>query len=227
MKKVRFLALSLVVAVALMGAGYAYWTDTLTINNTVSTGELKVEFTDNQHYPKVSGTNEYVETFINQDDAKTTTVTVGNLHPGTQGIFSARVDNLGTIPAKFDNVKIDIEKDELGGNLAIIGGVIKYKKDQVSGNVEERSFSCYGVENLEATINTALTGLQLEPDEYIKFDLPASMYTQVQELVPEYVPTEGNSIYFILPKSIDNDDNAENKEVKFDITLNWKQHNAQ
>lgn len=44
MKKSRFLALMLVAAVMLMGAGYAYWTDTLTISNSVSTGHFDVDF---------------------------------------------------------------------------------------------------------------------------------------------------------------------------------------
>lgn len=45
MKKTRYLALVLVVAIMMMGAGYAYWTDTLVVNSTVNTGYLDVDFT--------------------------------------------------------------------------------------------------------------------------------------------------------------------------------------
>ena len=43
-EKTRFLVLSLAVAIMLMGAGYAYWTETLTISNTVTTGALELDF---------------------------------------------------------------------------------------------------------------------------------------------------------------------------------------
>ena len=46
MRKPKFLALALVVAIMLMGAGYAQWTDVLTIENTVTTGDMNVEFVD-------------------------------------------------------------------------------------------------------------------------------------------------------------------------------------
>lgn len=45
MKK-KFLALAMASAVMLTGAGYAYWTDTLSIENTVSTGKFDVMITD-------------------------------------------------------------------------------------------------------------------------------------------------------------------------------------
>jgi predicted ribosomally synthesized peptide with SipW-like signal peptide len=41
--KKKFLALTMASAVMLMGAGYAYWNDTLAIDNTVSTGEFNVK----------------------------------------------------------------------------------------------------------------------------------------------------------------------------------------
>lgn len=44
MKKTRFLALLLVASLMLMGAGYAWWNDATTIENTVSTGKLDVTF---------------------------------------------------------------------------------------------------------------------------------------------------------------------------------------
>ena len=53
MKKGKFLALVLVVALALIGSAYAYWTDALYIRTTASTGELNVRF--------VPGAGTYVE----------------------------------------------------------------------------------------------------------------------------------------------------------------------
>lgn len=44
MKKTKVLALVLAAAVMMMGAGYAYWTQDLKIENTITTGELEVVF---------------------------------------------------------------------------------------------------------------------------------------------------------------------------------------
>lgn len=44
MRKSKFLALVLVVALAVMGSAYAYWNDALNITTTASTGELNVQF---------------------------------------------------------------------------------------------------------------------------------------------------------------------------------------
>lgn len=48
MKKSKLLVGVLVASMALLGTGYAYWTDQLTVNATVSTGELKVVYTEGQ-----------------------------------------------------------------------------------------------------------------------------------------------------------------------------------
>ncbi len=43
MKRTKFIMLALVVALVLMGAGYAAWTQVFQINSTVTTGELRVD----------------------------------------------------------------------------------------------------------------------------------------------------------------------------------------
>ncbi len=46
MKRSKLLVGVLVASIALLGTGYAYWTDQLTVNATVTTGELKVVYTE-------------------------------------------------------------------------------------------------------------------------------------------------------------------------------------
>ena len=48
MGKTKVIALVLLVSIILMGVGYAWWSETVTIPATVTTGELLVEFVD-QH----------------------------------------------------------------------------------------------------------------------------------------------------------------------------------
>lgn len=102
MKKSRILAFSLIVMVMLMGAGYAAWTDTLNINNTVKTGNLDVNFsenpgvvfnTDNAGVAKVVVS----ETVASGNEA---TVKLENLYPGATATVTIPVKNDGSIPVK-------------------------------------------------------------------------------------------------------------------------------
>ena len=101
MKKSKFLALVLTVAVMLMGAGYAYWTDSVKINNTVKTGNLEVKL--EQGDIEVS---EYACGCVDLDpcDAHTAKVRLCNLYPGAKAHVSIPFKNVGTIPVKFDGV---------------------------------------------------------------------------------------------------------------------------
>jgi len=116
MKKTKFLSLVLIVAVMLMGAGYAYWTQELKITNTVKTGDLKVEFLpllveelddgldhggyDNEWpYDK-----EYIDVNLNFSSDKLT-VDFKKLYPGSGGYLRFRIGNSGTVPARVTNIE--------------------------------------------------------------------------------------------------------------------------
>jgi len=44
---------------------------------------------------------------------------------------------------------------------------------------------------------------------------------------PNFDPNEPQCISFVLPETVNNDDNVEDATLGMDITVNWKQHNAQ
>ena len=79
MKKTKSLALVLVVAIMMMGAGYAYWTEDLTINTTVDTGILDVTFEEpaNIDDENVDQPNADVS-----PDGHTMSVTFNDIYPG-------------------------------------------------------------------------------------------------------------------------------------------------
>lgn len=114
MKKSRFLVLALVVAVMMMGAGYAAWTETVTINNNVCTGELDVDlaagtvavFSDTAGTAEPAGITRTAEAVLDTTDTEnnTATVTVNNLYPGAHVDITVPISNVGTIPAKIDNI---------------------------------------------------------------------------------------------------------------------------
>lgn len=103
MKKTRFLVLVLAVAVMLVGAAYAYWSQDLAINTTVKTGELEVIF---QEPADIVGEDDYQ---INADctpGGYVMTVTFNDVYPGVRNNFYFDMVNMGTLKAYVDDFNI-------------------------------------------------------------------------------------------------------------------------
>ncbi|MDR7855063.1 hypothetical protein [Tissierella sp.] len=105
MKKTKLLALTLVVAIMMMGAGYAAWQETLTINHNVSTGNVDVDLANGNVavYPKenataVDGLNRIATVVGSEQEA---TITLTNLYPGAKVVANIPVINNSTIPVKY------------------------------------------------------------------------------------------------------------------------------
>ena len=95
--KIGIISLALVLALGTVGAAFAYWSDTLTITTTVSTGYLQLKLTNivpsnsNITCIKTGGGPEYNFTEF--------TITVTYAYPGYVGRVTFDVTNTGTIPA--------------------------------------------------------------------------------------------------------------------------------
>ncbi len=118
MKKTKLIACALVVAIMLMGAGYAYWQQELTIKSTVDTGDLKVEFVpllldldgslilddygdyDNQ----IPIDDNYMNVYLDFDSDKLE-CSFKDIYPGAGGFLRFRIANTGTVPAKVTNLE--------------------------------------------------------------------------------------------------------------------------
>ncbi len=129
MKKTRFLALALVVAMALVGAGYALWSDTLYVESTVNTGHLDVDFIKVEK-AKVFGIEipdpklVVVDYSIGEDtdfsygdheafnkdnpmsNRDKVFLTLTNFYPGAEVSRVMTVKNTGTVPARIDITKL-------------------------------------------------------------------------------------------------------------------------
>lgn len=113
MKKTKFLALVLVVAIMMMGAGYAAWQETLTINHTVSTGNVDVELANGgivvHQDSKASNGDGLARTATVVGNEQEATVTLTNLYPGAKVVATIPVKNNGTIPVRYISTgKLDI-----------------------------------------------------------------------------------------------------------------------
>lgn len=132
MKKSRFLALMLVVAVMLMGAGYAAWTDTMEITNTVKTGHLDMHFVAEESFVLADYTRGSVA-YEQRDNAVTkeennwdvANVLLENMYPGAQSKVTLKMVNNSTIPVGM-NAITDTRSDNFDGAFNQIGASLRF-----------------------------------------------------------------------------------------------------
>lgn len=222
MKKIKILALSLMISLMLTGAGYAAWSDNLVVNNTVKTGELNANFVKDSEHTAARGA-EYVETKIEIADtnAHTVQVTLNNLYPGAWAAFRVKGINSGTIPVKLNDIEVNFSGDkelvpylnyEAGLNLDIDGD---NKIDNSTGKFTGK------LENMAADFNgklDSLKNIKLEPNGNFYFNIPEDDAVDLDK--------DGSKDRYII---IHLDENApktmEKKTLKFTLTINFKQHN--
>ena len=227
----------LVVAIMAMGAGYAAWNEQITIKTTATTGELKVEFIDNCFFPALGVfdnkplTPNYLTGSI-VHGPKVTTVTVNKMYPGSTAVFDLRADNLGTIPAKFDNADVAFAQGAsqlLKDNLLVYGQIIHMRGNNIVDwyDISEWSWGSGFVPvtlgGLENRLNHILNGLQLKVGDYLVFDVTDEYKAHLEEVVGVNDSEQANCIYLNLPMSVGND--LEDEAASFDIVFNFKQFN--
>lgn len=110
MKKTKLIALTLVVAIMMMGAGYAAWTDTLEITGTVNTGQLDVCFVDLSNNFEVvpdahmNGNVQY--SAIDSELMNRAIITINDVYPGSKFDVNLKIKNNSTMPVKIDQASV-------------------------------------------------------------------------------------------------------------------------
>jgi hypothetical protein len=103
MKKIGLIALALILAVGMLGIGYAYFTETLEITADVEAGDFKVCFVDSCCMPDCSQDGYWIKTELidtNDDLNKNLLeITVGNYYQCAWILCCATIQNTGTIAA--------------------------------------------------------------------------------------------------------------------------------
>lgn len=145
MKKIGLICLAVVLAVGLLGVGYAHWDDQLYINGTVQAGEfifgiLKDSVTtgdnEDQNVPikevgDCTATLSEFETSVHHEPGvvvgKLLTFTVTDVYPCYELYINFSLKNAGTVPACINGVHIydpngELEYDPARGALVKAGG---------------------------------------------------------------------------------------------------------
>lgn len=220
MKKTRLIALTLILAIMLMGAGYAYWSDQLVNANNVDTGVFNVEFIcqcfmipdisimdiNEPLYGKIYAQQPEIE----QTNSKLITIRIHDLYPGTGVYYIVMFKNTGTIPAVYDFAEIiptPGSNMDLIEHLAYKARFAHYDKNNqktVEGSINPL-IPQDNLNNLPAGLDYLFTkngSIRLEPGEFVKLEME-----------------------IWLPWYVENEDEVENKTAQFDIDLNFTQHN--
>lgn len=212
----KMIITAIAIAIMLLGTGYAYWTETLTINNTVSTGYLDVKFIDAD-----AGDFDDSETFSHRSnlviahktiaaDGKSISLTVNNLYPGSGASLDFLVENIGTIPAKIGSVTgTVIENQALADALDYYVDTVRLFK-----NGQQQSY-------------------EIDP---IQADTVAELALKLQETLDDIILNPGDKLYLyrsqehpgydiVMPASITGDD-FENEQLIFNLDLTFTQVNG-
>ncbi|NCB51544.1 MAG: hypothetical protein EOM54_06655 [Clostridia bacterium] len=116
MKRVKFLALVLVVAVMLVGTAYALWNQNITLTTTAAMGEMDVEVVCDAHVYPLSVMpglpfglpEDYMNPITGSvsSDRQSISVTVGDLYPGAEYGLNFTIKNTGDVPFCLSDVVI-------------------------------------------------------------------------------------------------------------------------
>lgn len=224
MKKIKILALTLMLSFMLIGSGYASWNDKLVVANTVETGEMKLNFIKDADYPKTKGSEFTIpKVIINDSNKKIAEVKLTNLYPDSFAAFKLKAANLGTIPARISDLSVKFSGDTLllpylsyeagffidkDGDGVSDGGT-SYFKGKLSDIGKDFSREFKKVKNIS-----------LQPNG------KGTMCFNIGESKARDLDNDGcKENYIIIYFDKDAPRSTENKTLNFDLTLNFKQNN--
>jgi len=211
------LPLLLVIMLGAIGLSYAWWTETLTINGTVNTGELTVKMGNFgeafwQHIWFADVSAHVTTDYAILDNGYTVSVTLGNYYPGAMVRFNVPIKNVGTIPAVISSVELTVTSDPGGLKDYIYtrSWVRHYDKD--GNRIWDSGWPAFvPLEQLDDQIYGQLAGRVLKPGEIFFFgEDPESQ-------------NEG-CLYFGLENTAPN--STEGQTITFTLTFIFKQWNA-
>lgn len=178
MRKHKILIVALALAVMCTGAGYAYWTQSLTINNTVSTGNLDVAFIDptevdweTNNYLWDCHSNHVTVGAIIAGNGQSLDFTVENFYPGAGASLNFVVQNTGSVAAKITDITGTITKNTELCNAFdfkfdkvevlkanVFGFLVPYREDIIKVEADN-------VPDLAVGLTNALKDIILEPGD--------------------------------------------------------------
>lgn len=242
MKKTKFMIGALVLSMGLLGTGYAYWTDTISVGASVNTGHLSVGFTDvaikgaPQRHDKDGIGKPGGTTGIDNEHLTATTVSAGlskdgrtaifnlnDLCPGYKATYTATVQNTGTMAAlleeiNFDTTSLGALKDHLAVKVSVKNNTNWVQIPWTALGGETSCPVMIGDEEF-MLINDATIMI----NKWIK----ENCETQLQDASLYVNPKDAMEIKLevAMITDADNDTTQNVKDSQFGVTTKWTQYN--
>jgi hypothetical protein len=227
--KAAALPLLLVITLVALGFSYAWWTETLIIDDNVNTGDLKLSWyvvsywPPQVHYPTSAwhyGTSSVVFPPGNGfDPDNTLEIGLHNMYPSAEVLFYIRIYNTGTIPAKITGYRVA----RTGGDETLYNNVeVKYSMVHWypgctgSGKVVVYTTGWMDITSLEGHLNANGKTYPYPPGPYGT--------TEVVLKPGDYLAFEEDTIIFRIKPNAGNE--IEGKSVTFKIEVDFTQWNA-
>lgn len=137
MKKVKLLAISLVISIMLMGVGYAAWTSTSNITTSANTGSFSIrlekddsgtvtyksDYENDGHYDNQYTDNIYAKVIYNSvsnpsGGSSSASIIFKDLYPGSTAISDIKVTNNSTLPIKYGTINYSISAPNSGSVIS-------------------------------------------------------------------------------------------------------------
>jgi predicted ribosomally synthesized peptide with SipW-like signal peptide len=110
---IGIIVMILMMALAALGVGYAWWTEQLTTTGTIQTGSINVKLenaTTSEFDPlDVASCSTNIS-----GDGKSISVVITDAYPAYTCSIKFNLINVGTIPAKITNVNLPVDNDGYG-----------------------------------------------------------------------------------------------------------------
>jgi predicted ribosomally synthesized peptide with SipW-like signal peptide len=110
---IGIIVMILMMALAALGVGYAWWTEQLTTTGTIQTGSINVKLenaTTSEFDPlDVASCSTNIS-----GDGKSISVVITDAYPACTCSIKFNLINVGTIPAKITNVNLPVDNDGYG-----------------------------------------------------------------------------------------------------------------
>ncbi len=224
MKKTYVLLSVMVLALVTAGFSYAYWTDTLTVTGKAQTGDLTVEWTEEEAFRVVEG--DAMDVYYDEIDIQIVRpdvleIAYKNLYPGSKSRAGSWYHNVGTIPAKLTNVRIEILRPD---------GEVDWGANEASWQYQLISHMQIGIRSHDADGNMIPTGdrewIHLEDainvvDGIYYFDFPVGL--GVDRILP-VDPGVYNKLMVVVWVDDELGNIGQDKVLKFEVTLEFDQY---
>lgn len=208
MKKSKLIVIGVVAAMMLAGIAFAAWTASVDVNVNAKSGELNVEITDKG----VGSVSDYIVFTVGDvvisGDKKSATVSIDNMYPGAEAVFTVKVENVGTLPvelSKLSHSSVQVLDKNTNESFGMDSDLMQYFHAEYTAAVLDAT---------DATVDTLAPAVtNWVADLFAGNSLPAIEPGQSLELTVKVYMDE------------DADDNTENKLFKFTVTPLFSQAN--